>query len=318
MRIVTLGGGTGQGQLVRGLAAAGTDVIALVGVTDNGGHSGQLRRKHGIPAVGDLRSCLTALTPPQSLLGRALRKRFKTGKLAGASLGNLMLAEMTRGEDGSLTRAVASLESMLPALGRAIPVSDSSAQIAARLKNGKKVVGEWEIIRRTPRTPIARLFHEPPMDATINALLAIRNANLVVIGPGSLRTGLVSVLLARGVRDALRRKRVVYVLNILTQPGQTDGFSASDHVSEIKRYLGKRPLVLANTRRPPDWALQGSDFVDPEGIEARREDLLEPVKRSDLKRRSRPSQFIAGPHLVRHDPAKLARAILRIARRGSR
>ncbi len=312
MQIVTLGGGTGQAQLLAGLARRGADVTAIVGVTDNGGHSGQLRKEFGIPSVGDLRSCLAALAGPRSRLGRALTWRFKSGKLAGASLGNLMLAELTMAA-GSLTGAAACLEPMLPARGRAIPVSDSTSQIAARLKNGKTVIGEWEIIRRKPRIPIARLFHDPPIDATPEALRAIQRADLIVLGPGSLRTALVSVLLTRGLRGALRRKRVAFVLNILTQPGQTDGFSAADHVAEIKRYLGKQPLVLANTRRPPEWALQGAEFVDAAGIEARREDLLEKVKRSDLKRRSRPSQFIAGPHLVRHDPAKLARAILAIA-----
>ena len=317
MRVVTLGGGTGQAQLLEGLVAEGADVIAVVGVTDNGGHSGQLRKEHGIPAVGDLRSCLAALTPPDSDLGRDLRTRFKTGKRAGASLGNLMLTELTLAE-GSLTRAVARLEPLLPPNGRAIPVSDSPSQIAARLKNGKNVVGEWEIIRRKPRTPIARMFHKPPIDATIVALLAIENADLVVLGPGSLRTALVSVLLARGVRDALKGKKVVYVLNILTQVGQTDGFTAADHVAEIKRYLGKRPLVLANTKRPPDWAFQGAEFVDAEGIDAQRVDLLETVTRSDLKGRARPSQFVAGPHLVRHDSTKLARAILKIAHPNSR
>lgn len=311
-RIVTLGGGTGQAQLLKGLAAAGADVIAVVGVTDNGGHSGQLRKEFGIPSVGDLRSCLAALAGPRSRLGRALTWRFKSGELAGASLGNLMLAELTLAA-GSLTGAAACLEPMLPARGRAIPVSDAPSQIAARLKNGKTVIGEWEIIRRKPRVPISRLFHAPPIDATPEALRAIQRADLVVLGPGSLRTALVSVLLTRGLRGALRRKRVALVLNILTQAGQTDGFTASDHVKEIERYLGKRPHVLANTTRPPEWALQGADFVEPDGLGFRCVDLLEKMSRSDLKRRARPSQFVAGPHLVRHDPAKLARAILAIA-----
>jgi len=313
-RIVTIGGGTGQAQLLEGLRRRGADVTAIVGVTDNGGHSGQLRKELGIPSVGDLRACLAALTGPRSRLGRALTWRFKTGALAGASLGNLVLAELTLGE-GTLTRAVRALESMLPARGRAIPVSDASAQIAARLENGKTVIGEWEIIRRKPRIPIARLFHQPAIDATSETLRAVRRAGLVVLGPGSLRTALVSVLLARGLRKALRTKRVAFVLNILTQAGQTDGFTARDHVREIARYLGKPPdLMIANTKRPPDWALQGAEFVDPDGLEFRGGDLLEKVSRGDLSRRARPSQFVAGPHLVRHDPAKLARAILAIAR----
>jgi uncharacterized cofD-like protein len=176
------------------------------------------------------------------------------------------------------------------------------------------VRGEWEIIRRRPRTPIAKLFHSPAISATPEALRAIRRADLVVIGPGSLRTALVSVLLARGLTAAMKRKRVAFILNILTQPGQTDGFTAREHVEEISRYLGRRPdVVIANSKRPPDWALGKAKFVDPAGLEARTADLLERVRRSDLKRRARPSAYVAGPHLVRHDPRKLARAILETA-----
>jgi len=312
MRIVTLGGGTGQAQLLRGLAARGADVTAIVGVTDNGGHSGHLRKQLGIPAVGDLRGCLAALAGSENRLGRALGFRFTSGALKGASLGNLFLAGLTISE-GSLTAAAKKLSVLAGVRGQVLPVSEGASQISAKLADGKRVKGEWEIIQRKPRTPIARLYHDPPIKAAPEAIRALKAADLVVIGPGSLRTALVSVLLVQGVRAALRKKRVVYILNILTQAGQTDGFTASDHMKEIERYLGKRPLVLANTTRPPDWALQGADFVDPEGIEAHRADLLEPLKRSDMKRRSRPSQFVAGPHLVRHDPAKLARAVMKVA-----
>lgn len=312
MHIVTLGGGTGQAQLLRGLAARGADVTAIVGVTDNGGHSGHLRKQLGIPAVGDLRGCLAALADANNRVGRALGFRFTSGSLKGASLGNLFLAGLTLSE-GSLTAAAKKLSALAGVRGKVLPVSEGLSQISARLADGKNVKGEWEIIQRKPRTPIARLYHDPPIKATPEAIRALKSADLVVIGPGSLRTALVSVLLVRGVRTALRKKRVVYILNILTQAGQTDGFTASDHVKEIERYLGKRPIILANTKRPPDWAVQGADFVDPAEIEAHRADLLEPVKRSDMKRRSRPSQFVAGPHLVRHDSAKLALAVLRLA-----
>lgn len=312
MHIVTLGGGTGQAQLLRGLAARGADVTAIVGVTDNGGHSGQLRKEYGVPAVGDLRQCLVALADPRNALAQALDIRFAAGALRGASLGNLILAAMTI-KEASLARAAAKLAAGAGVRGLVLPVSEDVGHIAARLMNGKMVRGEWDIIRRSPRTRIARLFHDPPLAASPEALRAIRRADFVVLGPGSLRTALVSILLTRGLAGALRKKRVAYVLNILTQAGQTDGFAAADHVEEIARYLGKVPeVVIANTRRPPDWALQGADFVDPIGLEGPHADLLEPVKRGDLMRRARPAGFVAGPHLVRHDPVKLARTILRL------
>ncbi len=314
MRIVTLGGGTGQAQVLRGLARRGADVVAVAGVTDNGGHSGHLRRQFGIPAVGDLRACIAALADPGNGLGRALGFRFAAGELEGASLGNLILAGLSISE-GSLSRAATKLAKMAGVRGRVLPVSDDSSQIAARLVSGKTLRGEWEIIRRSPRTQIARIYLDPPIAATDEALLALRRADLIVLGPGSLRTALVSILLAGGVRDALSKRRVAYVLNILTQAGQTDGFSARDHVAEVARYLGRAPdVVIANTKRPPAWAIGDAAWVDPAGLETRGGDLLEKVSRKDAHRRARPSRYVAGPHLVRHDPSKLARAILRVAK----
>lgn len=313
-RIVTLGGGTGQAQALRGLARLGAEVTAVVGVTDNGGHSGRLREQFGIPGVGDLRNCIAALADRKSAVGRALDFRFAAGDLEGASLGNLILAGLTLSE-GSITRAASALADQTGVRARVLPVSDASSQIAAELADGSLVLGEWEIIRRSPRTPIARLFHDPPIAATTEVLRALRRADLAVLGPGSLRTAIVSLLLVTGVRETLRKKRVAYVMNILTQPGQTDGFTAKDHIDEIARYLGRGPdFVIANAERPPDWALGESKVVDPSGIEARRGKFLERVRRADAAARARPSRYPAGPHLVRHDPAKLARAILAVAR----
>jgi uncharacterized cofD-like protein len=317
MRIVTLGGGTGQGQVLRGLARRRVDLTGIVGVTDNGGHSGHLRKLLGIPAVGDLRGCIAALAEAGPF-GRALEFRFSAGDLDGASLGNLMLAGLNLSE-GSLTRAAAVLAGRAGAAATVLPVSDGDSEIAAELADGRTIPGEWEIIRREPRVPIARLFHDPPIAATTEVLRALRRAELAVLGPGSLRTALVSILLTKGVREALRKTRLAYVLNILTQPGQTDGFTARDHLDEVTRYLGRPPdTVIANSERPPDWALQGAEFVDPTGIDAVRARLLEPIRPAHAAARARPSRFPAGPHLVRHDPAKLARAVLMAAKTGRR
>lgn len=314
MRIVTIGGGTGQGQLLRGLARRGVKVTGIVGVTDNGGHSGALRRAYGIPAVGDLRNCLRALAD-DSPLARVLDFRFASAELEGASAGNLLLAGMTLSE-GSLAKAAAALSKPLGLRGTVLPVSDGDAQIAAELEDGRTIVGEWNLIRRKPRTAIARLFHDRPLIARADVLAAVRRTDLVVLAPGSLRTGIVSVLLAVGLKEALARARVLQVLNLLTQPGQTDGFSARDHVAEVARYLGREPdVVLSNSKRPPAWALDGAEVVAPIGVKA---DLLERISPADRALRARPSKFVSGPHLVRHDPERLAAAILNIARRSRR
>ncbi|MBI4565739.1 MAG: YvcK family protein [Planctomycetes bacterium] len=315
MRIVTLGGGTGQAQLLRGLARRkNVDLTAIAGVTDNGGHSGRLREQYGLPAVGDLRQCLSALASDPAF-ARGLEFRFTSGDLEGACAGNVLLAALTMSE-GSLARAAGILRRRAGIAARVLPVSDASSQVCAELADGRVIRGEWNIMRREPRTPIARLFHDPPLAALPPCLAAARRADLVVLGPGSLRTAIVSLLLAGGLKEALRSTRVAYVLNILSQPGQTDGFTAEDHVNEVARYLGRPPdVVIANTRRPPEWAKEGAEFVAPEGIDAVRADLLERVDRSAALTRRRPARFVSGPHLVRHDPAKLVRAILKEMRR---
>ncbi|GIX48832.1 MAG: hypothetical protein KatS3mg131_3043 [Candidatus Tectimicrobiota bacterium] len=160
MRIVTLGGGTGQATVLRALRHVPGEVTAVVGVTDDGGHSGQLRRVLGLPQVGDTRQCLEALLDEASLWGQLLRFRFSEGELRGVSVGNLILAALSRlrGGLGAAVEAVCR-EVALPQ--RVLPVSDASTRVGAELADGRRLVGEWQIIQRQPRSPITRVFLQP-------------------------------------------------------------------------------------------------------------------------------------------------------------
>ncbi len=322
-RVVCIGGGTGQSQVLRGLAQFPLDITALVGVTDNGGHSGQLRRIFGIPQVGDIRNCLASLAGDDAILPELLRFRFREGDLDGASLGNLLVCALIRMR-GSLSAAIDALRVELGVPHTILPVSDQSTHICAELADGRMVRGEWEIIGRTPRVPIRRLFHWPVVTCLPACIHAIAHADLIVFCPGSLMTGIISALLTRGIQTALRvsRARKVQIVNIMTQPGQTDGMSARDHIEQLSIYLGISPdVAIVNSRKPPEKWLKayrkdGAEAVrlDVEGLRETRvvqSDLLEPQGKDVLTLYSRAAgqNMVAGPHFIRHDPNKLGRIL---------
>lgn len=322
-RIVCIGGGTGQSQVLRALSRFPVDITALVGVTDNGGHSGLLRRIFGIPQMGDIRNCLASLADDDVLLARLLKHRFKEGDLDGASLGNLIVCALIR-QEGSLSAAVDALRRALGIPHRILPVSDQSTHICARLADGRLVRGEWEIIGREPRVPIRSLFHWPVVECHPDCIRAIAHADLVLFCPGSLMTGILSALLTKGIQTALRvsKARKVQVVNIMTQPGQTDGMSARDHIETLSVYLGTAPdAAIVNTRKPPEkwlkaYRKEGAEPVriDVDGLRECRviqSDLLEPEGKDVLSLYARAAGpgMAVGSHFIRHDPAKLGRLL---------
>ena len=326
MHIVTLGNGTGQATLLYGLRNYPCEVTAIVGVTDNGGHSGQLRRLLHVPQVGDTRQCLSALLDTESVWGHLLRHRFTAGELCGTSVGNLILAALAQ-RHGSLHAAVADVCQAAGLRQRVLPVSDGDTHIGAELADGRCVIGEWEIMRRQPLTPIVRLFLEPPVAAHPAVLEALERADLCVICPGSLLTGTIGVLLHPGVREALTASRApcIYVCNLMTQPGQTDGYTARQHVAMLTAYLGRQveAVVLNNGALPEAicaiYAQHGSYPVvqDLTAADASlyRADLVARPDAATLHTYARPQGpgMDVGLHLMRHDPRRLAAYIMAIA-----
>ena len=323
-RVVCIGGGTGQSQALRGLSRFPAQITALVGVTDNGGHSGILRSVFGIPQVGDIRNCLASLAEDDTLLGGLLRYRFREGELDGVSLGNLIVASLIRMK-GSLSEAIKALSRELKVGHTILPVSDHSTHICANLADGRMVRGEWEIHQRAPRVPIHKVFHWPVVNCLPECVRAIAHADMIVFCPGSLLTGIVSALLTRGIQTAVRVSPAlkIQVVNIMTQPGQTDDMSARDHIETLSRYLGIAPdAAIVNTKRPPDRLLRayrkdGAEPVrlDVDGLRETRivkADLLEPRGKDVLtlyERGGAAAGMKVEPHFVRHDPGKLGRLL---------
>ena len=323
--IVCIGGGTGQSVVLKGLSKYPFNITAIVGVTDNGGHSGVLRRALNIPQVGDIRNCITALADKDNTLSQLIQYRFSEGKLEGVNLGNMIFACLIR-ITGSLYEAINEISRMLDLSYRVIPVSNGYADICATLVNGKTICGEWEIIKRKPRTAIKQLFHKPIIPCLSECKSAIKKADTIIFCPGSLQTGIISTLLVKGVRETIRNSKatLIQICNIMTQPGLTDRFTDKDHIQLLSKYLGRKPdHFIINTEKPPPILLKiynRSGSTPVESDSSRIEDvkiittpLVEHPSKKTLALYHRSGKgLLAGPHYIRHDADKLATTLISI------
>ncbi|MFH1676323.1 MAG: gluconeogenesis factor YvcK family protein [bacterium] len=323
--IITIGNGTGQGVILRALRRL-TDldrVTALVGVTDNGGHSGTLRQVLNMASMGDVKTVIASLTS-ETVWGQLFRHRFSQGRLKGISLGNLMLAAMYE-EGGSLYNATHRLSQALEIKAHIIPISDSNSQIVAELSDGSEVIGEWETITRANRNAsIISVHHKPTLVTNPLALKSLKNAHWIIVCPGTLWLGIGSILTAPGVREAIARSSaiVVAVGNALTQPGVTDGLSAKRHLEILEKLLGRKVDFYLVHHRPLPENILGK--YREKGFEPVVDDLEDDgtrVVRGDLVS----EEFLASvdrvhydpergyPHSMRHDPGMLARILLHLS-----
>ena len=250
VRIVAIGGGTGLSNLLSGLKRYSSNLTAIVAVTDDGGSSGRLRAALGMPAPGDLTDCYAALSE-SPLLASLLTHRFVRGEgLEGHTFGNLLLATLSE-ERGDFAEATLAVNTILQVRGQVIPATSAAAVLVAELEDGTCVVGESNLRDRASRSRIQHLKLDPPaLPAMPQALGAIRDAELIVVGPGSLYSSVIPPLLVPEVGAAIcaSSAKLVYVVNIMTEAGETDGMSALDHVKALVSHLGRRPdVVLVNT-----------------------------------------------------------------------
>jgi len=320
-RIVAIGGGTGLPIVLEGCKTYCASPTGIVTVTDSGRSSGRLRSELGILPPGDARNCLVALSEPgkrERLLNQLFQYRFNNGSLEGLSLGNLIIAAMTD-ITGSFESGLRTLSSLLNIRGKVLPPTLNDCHICAELEDGTTVEGEVDV-RRVGKPPIKRVFLAPNSPETYEmAAQEIRDADLVVIGPGSLFTSVISNILVPGIRRAITESGAlkVYVCNIVTQPGQTDGFNASDHVRAVLQYTGEGALdyVLVNSHEPPPEVMEpyrreGAEFVRMDSglknldVEVIAADLVEDVDSSRV--------LWEKQDLLRHHPDKLADALCRI------
>lgn len=320
-RILAVGGGTGLPMVLQGLKSFTRNLTAVVTVTDSGRSSGVLRRDLGVLPPGDARNCLIALSS-SAKTGRQLHElfqyRFEDGKLEGMSFGNLFLAALEK-TTGSFENALRAASEILAVDGNVIPSTLTDTHLCAELEDGTIVREEYNI-RELNKPPIKRVFLDPEnAPATDEAIEEIERADAIVIGPGSLYTSVITNLLVRGVTRAVRRSdaRVIYVCNIVTQPGQTDNYAASDHVRAVQQYLGEGVLdyVLVNNVEPPPDILErykesGASLLLPDR-ELR--ELGPQIIEADLAENLDQERVLwEKQDLLRHDPEKLAHIIMEL------
>lgn len=310
-RIAALGGGTGLSTMLRGLKTSGADISAIVAVTDDGGGSGVLRRELGMLPPGDVRNCILALANAEPIMEQVMNHRFREGSLAGQNLGNLVLAALNE-LSGSFDRAVASLSEVLAITGRVLPVTTENLTLYAQFDNGVSVAGETSITdyKKSSDAQIRRMILVPPgAEAMDSVLEAIDRADMIVLGPGSLYTSILPNLLIRQVAEHIRDADALklYVLNVMTQDGETEGYTASDHVKALFDQTGMKLFdwVLANDRPIPEDTrrLYAGENAAPVVIDDDR------LKELGVRVVRAPVGAVQGS-LFRHDPAALSGALM--------
>ena len=252
-KIVVIGGGTGLSTMLRGLKYYTSNITAVVTVGDDGGGSGDLREDLGILPPGDIRNCILALADTEPLMQDLLQYRFQEGRLKNQNFGNLFLAAMA-GISDNFEDAVQKMSSVLAVTGKVLPVTLDDMQLVATLENGNKVYGESQIPEEViKQNSIINNLAIEPEDAQplTEALQAIKEADAIIMGPGSLYTSVISNLLVKEISSAVRKSSAlkIYVCNIMTQPGETDNFTTADHLKVLRKYGGKDILdcVISNS-----------------------------------------------------------------------
>lgn len=242
-KIVVIGGGTGLSVILRGLKKVSRNISAIVTVADDGGGSGMLRDDYGILPPGDLRNCILALADEEDIMEKLLQYRFSEGRLAGQNMGNLFIAALAD-IYGDFEMAVEKLHDILRIKGHVLPVTTADVTLCAMLKNGHTIRGESRIPDEVKKqgSPIDYVFLDPPdVDALPRATDAILTADIVILGPGSLYSSIIPNLLVRGINNAICGTGAMKMLicNVMTQPGETDGYSVTDYTMAVEKYLGK-------------------------------------------------------------------------------
>ena len=304
-KIVAIGGGTGLATLLRGLKEYTTNLTAIVTVADDGGSSGRLRRELGILPPGDVRNCIAALADAEPLVTSLFQYRFSDGSgLAGHSFGNLFIVAMT-GVVGNFEEAIRQTSRVLAVRGQIIPSTLANVTLCAKTDDARTIEGESSISETTAKGRIREVFLQPEdSPAHPEAVRAILDADMIVLGPGSLYTSILPNLLVKGIRRAFTASPAMkaYVCNVATQPGETDGFDVSHHVAAIEEHIGGSLLQCVVVNDNVSGTLPNADRSQPVTVDSLLENGIRLVKADVVSEKNR----------YHHDSKKLARTVMRI------
>lgn len=318
LKIAAIGGGTGLSTMLRGLKLYTPNISAIVTVADDGGSSGVLRNDYGMLPPGDVRNCVSALADVDPIAGELLNYRFQEGNLKGHSLGNLILAALNE-MSGNFEEAVEKFNRLMGVVGTVYPVTNENVTLHAELRDGSIIDGESHIgqHRIGKNKGISSVFLSPEKPKAVEqAIDAILDADVVVLGPGSLYTSIIPNLLVEGIPEAIRESKAVkiYVCNIMTQPGETEGYKASQHLEALEKhsYKGIADAMIVNNAPIPETLrlkyleeFASEVYIDSERIVGR-------------------TALVSGNFLlvksskIRHNFSRLARTIVTIGKSDSR
>lgn len=312
MKVVVIGGGTGSFTVLRGLKNKVDDLSAVVTMFDSGGSTGLLRDEFGILPPGDVRRCLIALADENdNVLRQLFIFRFdEHSSLQGHSFGNLFLTALTE-LTGSEAEAIRQASKVLRIKGRVLPVSFDNCHVCAELENKQIIKGETniDIPQHDPNLRIVKAWLEPEAKANPEAVQAIKNADLVVIGPGDLFSSIVPNLLVKGVTEALKatKAKKIFVCSLMTKYGETTGYKASDYLKEIIKYGGHPDVILCNTAKGNPVLLK--KYANQNQFPVQVDD--KEIAKTGVKLAT--GDVMSAPELIRHDSEKLANTLIKLA-----
>ncbi|MEW6170420.1 MAG: YvcK family protein [Candidatus Omnitrophota bacterium] len=306
-KIVTVGGGTGLSVLLHGLKEYTSNLTAIVTVADSGGSSGRLREQFDILPPGDIRNCLVALADTESLMQDLFQFRFnKESEFNGHNFGNLFITVMTK-LTGDFERAIKESSKVLAIRGQVIPATLTSVNLGAEYTDGTSAEGEAEIPLKHKQIKRVYLKPEDPQ-ATPEAIKAIKEADTIILGPGSLYTSILPNLLIKEIAQAIANSRAlkIYICNVMTQPGETDGFTASDHLQTLIKHVHPRIVnwCIVNNAKPP------TDILERYRKENSYPIIIDSQKIKKAGCRVVEDDIINALNYVRHDSEKLAKIII--------
>jgi uncharacterized cofD-like protein len=313
MKVVVIGGGTGSFTVLKGLKNKVDDLSAIVTMFDNGGSTGLLRDEFGILPPGDVRRCLIALADENdNILRQLFMFRFdEHSSLQGHSFGNLFLTALTE-LTGSDAEAISQASKILRIKGRVLPVSFDNCHVCAELENKQIIKGETniDIPQHDPNLRIMKAWLEPDAKANPEAVQAIKNADLVVIGPGDLFSSIVPNLLVKGIPEALKatKAKKVFVCSLMTKFGETTGYKASDYLKEIIKFGGAPDIILCNTSKGDPILLKKYAGQNQFPVQIDDKEII----KTDVKLIT--GNVMSMPELIRHDSEKLANALINLVR----
>lgn len=305
--IVILGGGTGQSVLLRGLKRFPFNITAVVSVSDDGKSSGKIRHELNLPAVGDIRSVLISLAETEDIVEKMINYRFKSnGDLDGHSLGNLLIAGLTD-IYGNLSNAVLQISKILNLKGEVLPLTDDNVVLMGKMSDGSVIEGEHNITLSDKK--IEKIYYKVNPKVNKSVIKRIKEADAIILSMGSVYTSIIPHLLCKEIIKAIdsSNAKIMYVCNVMTQPGETDGFTASDHINLLNSYLGKRKIdtVITNSKKISKKTQKIYETLE-------QKDLVEiDSKNINIEHINKPLIKVEND-VIRHDNIKLALEIMNI------